>query len=75
MAISVDNNLEKLKQFVEKNNIQYKVLFDKETVIARLYGVMGVPAHFVVDKEGNGYFYGPDISSAMSMVDLLLQNN
>ena len=75
LAISVDDNLEKLKKFVEKNKIQYKILFDKETEIARLYGVMGVPAHFVVDKEGNGYFYGPDINAAMSMVEWLLQNN
>ncbi len=74
-AISVDDNMEKLKKFVEKNKIQYNVLFDKETEIAMLYGVMGVPAHFVVDKKGNGYFYGPDIGSAMSMVDWLLQNN
>ncbi len=75
LAISVDDNLEKLKKFVEKNKIQYKVLFDKETAIARLYGVMGVPAHFVVDKKGNGYFYGPDINTAMLMVEWLLQNN
>ena len=74
-AISVDNNPEKLKKFVEKNKIQYNVLLDKDTKIAMLYGVMGVPAHFVVDKNGIGYFYGPDIGTAMSMVDWLLQNN
>ncbi|HDY90234.1 MAG TPA: TlpA family protein disulfide reductase [bacterium] len=75
IAISVDDNLEKLKKFVEKNEIKYKVLFDKETDIARLYGVMGIPAHYVVDKDGNGQFFGPGIGSAMSKVDLLLQNN
>ena len=75
LALSVDENPEKLKEFVTKNNIEYKVLFDKGTEIARLYGVLGIPAHFVVDTEGNGYSYGPNIDSAMAQADIFLRNN
>ena len=75
LALNVGENPEKLKEFVEKNNIDYKVLYDKDTEIARLYGVLGIPAHFVVDTEGNGYFYGEFIDSAMAKTDTFLNIN
>ena len=72
LALSVDKNVEKLKEFVSENGIFYDVLFDKGAETARSYGAVGIPAHYVVDSEGNGYFFGPDIDSAMEKADALL---
>ena len=74
LALSVDNNPEKLKEFVNDNNISYKVLFDKGTETAQQYGVLGIPAHFIVDIDGNGYFFGADIDAAMEKAEILLKN-
>ncbi len=74
LALSVDKNKENLKEFVDANDITYTVLFDKGTKTAQLYGVVGIPAHYIVDMEGNSYFFGPDIDSAMKKADMVLND-
>ncbi|WP_437917891.1 redoxin domain-containing protein [Sphingobacterium sp. LRF_L2] len=45
--------------FIEKNNFPFEVLYDDQKdaetgqVMAAKYGVQGIPAKFVIDKEGN----------------------
>ncbi|WP_437918084.1 TlpA family protein disulfide reductase [Sphingobacterium sp. LRF_L2] len=45
--------------FIEKNNYPFEVLYDDQKdaetgqVMAAKYGVQGIPAKFVIDKEGN----------------------
>ena len=63
--------IEPYKDSVDVNTID----ITKDVQKAIENGVMGIPAHFVVDIEGNGYFHGSDITSAMKRVEDLLQNN
>ena len=75
LTISLDRNLERLKRFVRKNNIPYPVLFDKDTIVAHLYGIRGIPAHFVIDKDGYFYFFGPDINKALLKIKEILSRS
>lgn len=49
----------KVPAFIEKNNYSFEVLYDDQKdsetgeVLAAKYGVRGIPAKFVIDKEGN----------------------
>ncbi|MFC1552392.1 peroxiredoxin family protein [Candidatus Latescibacterota bacterium] len=75
LSISVDNKPDKLNKFIEENGIEYSVLYDKDTLIAKSYGVVGIPANFIVDPDGNGYFFGPNIESAMAKAESLMMSN
>ncbi len=66
LAISVDKGAEAdsaVRNFVKEQKLAYPVLQDDGTV-SRSYGVMSIPAIFVVDKEGkmvkrhNGFIPG-----------------
>jgi peroxiredoxin len=74
LSVSVDNKPDKLKEFAKENGIEYSVLFDEGTVIAKSYGVVGIPANYVIDPDGNGYYYGQNIEDAMKKVDSYLNN-
>ncbi|MBD1421194.1 TlpA family protein disulfide reductase [Sphingobacterium chuzhouense] len=53
------NYKDKVAAFIEKNKYPFEVLFDdqkdEETgeIMAGKYGVQGIPAKFIIDKEGN----------------------
>lgn len=53
------NYKENVAAFIEKNNYPFEVLFDDQKdaetgeVMATKYGVNGIPAKFIIDKEGN----------------------
>ncbi len=72
LALSVDDNADKLKDFTDENGIVYTVLYDEGTEIAKSYEVVGIPAHFVVDSDGNRFFYGPNIDNALGKIESLL---
>lgn len=38
--------------FVERNNMTFPNIYDAEALLARVYGVDGVPAYVFLDKEG-----------------------
>ncbi|NGM66815.1 TlpA disulfide reductase family protein [Sphingobacterium sp. SGR-19] len=48
-----------VKAFIEKNSYPFEVLYDDQKdaetgeVLAAKYGVRGIPAKFIIDKEGN----------------------
>lgn len=73
LALSVDDNPEKLKKFAAENGIEYTILSDSDTSIATSYGVVGIPAHFVIDSEGNKYFFGPNIDKAYAKIETILK--
>lgn len=54
LAIDVGYNdsVRKVRLFQEQYQLPYKILFDETGEISRKYGVIGVPSHFVLDKEG-----------------------
>ncbi len=50
--IAVNDPLRRVMAFQEKNRLPYPILYDKEGITSRLYGVTGVPVSVVIDREG-----------------------
>ena len=54
LAIDVGYNdsLPKVRQFQERYQLPYKIIFDESAGLALKYGVIGVPTHIIVNREG-----------------------
>jgi peroxiredoxin len=52
LAINIQESKEKVKSFVNKNEIKYTVLLDDGT-IAKKYNIYGIPTNIIIDKKGN----------------------
>jgi peroxiredoxin len=53
-----DNNADAMKQFAQKHNIDYPVLTDTDTSVAKMYGAKTTPHMFIIDKAGNLAYSG-----------------
>ena len=53
LAIDIQESKEKLKPFIEKKDIKYKILIDPDGGVATSYKVEGIPENIVIDKKGN----------------------
>jgi thiol-disulfide isomerase/thioredoxin len=51
-AVNQQEEPEKIKAFLEKQNLKVKVALDKDMKAAQLYSVQGIPRIIVIDKEG-----------------------
>ncbi len=51
-SISVDDNPDKVVDFVAAKGIKHRQLFSGESQVDRRYGVRGIPTFVVIDKEG-----------------------
>ena len=52
LAINVRQDRDTAQKFISKLNISYDTLLDVEGEVARLYGVMGLPTTFFVERDG-----------------------
>ena len=52
IAVSTDSSITSPKEFVSKNDIQFKVLYDDARATARLYKVFSMPTTFLIDRRG-----------------------
>ena len=77
LAINLDENPKDATDFVNKLNVTYKILADKEGVIPESFGVNAMPTSYVIDKTGviryvhNGYKEG-DVSKIKNEIEKLL---
>jgi peroxiredoxin len=52
LAISLDEDQEAAESAAKQMKLPFPVLFDAHQKVAKLYGVFGIPALFIVDKNG-----------------------
>ncbi len=52
LAIAVQDTEEDAKKFIEEHGLTLPTGLDREQSVAELYGVMGVPTTFIIDREG-----------------------
>ena len=52
VMINIDDKKSKAKQFIDKKNYTFPVYFAASTLIPKVYSTKGIPATFVIDKEG-----------------------
>jgi peroxiredoxin len=51
--IDIEEPKNKVSLFAEKFGVPYKMLLDEKGDVARKYGIVGIPAMVLVDKDGN----------------------
>jgi thiol-disulfide isomerase/thioredoxin len=51
--INVEGNLKKVEKFLSRKEFDFPVYFINTTGIPKVYDTSGIPATFVLDKEGN----------------------
>ena len=49
----VDNKIENAKEFMKKKNYSFYVLMDNDNKMSNDFDVNGIPAKFIIDKNGN----------------------
>ncbi len=52
LAINIMEDPDAVRAFVQKLGLSFEVLLDPEGEVMRRYGVMGLPATFMVDRQG-----------------------
>jgi len=52
LAINVEEPKYKVEKYVRRYNLGLEVLLDSDSLVTRDYGLMGVPAYFVINKSG-----------------------
>jgi cytochrome c biogenesis protein CcmG/thiol:disulfide interchange protein DsbE len=52
-AINIEQSRETAEAFIADLGLSYEVLLDKQGSVARSFGVMGLPAAYVIDRQGN----------------------
>ena len=60
VAVSTDRSISQVKDFLEKNKVDFPVLFDENRTAAKLYRVFSMPTTFLIDRNGTVIekFYG-----------------
>lgn len=53
VGISLDEDIDTVKRFVKRENIQYPILFGADSDVAFRYGVRGIPTTYLLDGGGN----------------------
>ena len=56
VAINVDESADKVQRFIGTYPLSYRVLLDTDAKVAQAYGILGVPAYFLINKEGRIVF-------------------
>lgn len=52
LAINVRQDRNTAQQFMDKLSVSYPAVLDSEGEVARVYGVMGLPTTFLVNRQG-----------------------
>jgi len=52
LAVDIGENRKKAASFATAQGINYTVLLDTENRVAEQYGIMGIPANVLIDKDG-----------------------
>ena len=50
--VGVNDSVQKVRKLQERTQMPYRIIFDQSGYVAQQYGVMGIPTHVVVGKDG-----------------------
>ncbi len=53
IGVSLDGDEIKLRNYLEKNDIPWRQVFNRTSPIAQQYGIRAIPAPWLIDREGN----------------------
>ena len=55
-VVNVEEPADKVQRFIQSHPFSYRVLLDRDAKVAQVYGVLGVPTYFFINKEGRIVF-------------------
>jgi peroxiredoxin len=67
----VNDSMEKTERYIKAFHVSYPIVFDKDSVITKSFGVSGVPTVFLIDKTGTIKYRGNIVPD--NIVDMLEQ--
>ena len=50
--VGVNDSVQKVRKLQERSKMPYRIIFDESGYVASQYGIMGIPTHIVVGKDG-----------------------
>lgn len=53
LAVSVDNEMENAKSFVQKYDLKLETLWDRDKKVTKLYDPETMPSSYLIDRNGN----------------------
>ncbi len=56
LSINAGEDPNTVQNFVENNNLAYRVLLDRDNHVSTLYGLIGVPTYILINKQGEIVF-------------------
>lgn len=56
LMINTRESRENVEPYIRHNNFSFSVLLDSEGAASQKYSVFGIPAAFLIDKEGKAAF-------------------
>jgi len=59
---------EKVKNFIETYEMSYRNLYDQGSQVTLLYGVVGVPTHFIIDRKGIIIYRGTHLPENLDQI-------
>jgi len=63
LAIDIKESAQTVREYEEKEKINFTILLDEDGAIAKKYQIDGTPYHFLIDKEGKIVAIWPSYSS------------
>ena len=60
ISVSTDRSINDIADFLQKNKVDFPILFDADRSVAKQYRVFSMPTTFLIDKNGKivEKFYG-----------------
>jgi len=52
ILVDLQETAQQVKSYMDKNKIDYEVFFDEDQSLAEIYGIVGVPTFFFINKDG-----------------------
>jgi len=71
LAVDVQESSDTVNSFLSTNNINLKVLMDKDGSVTQTYGITGYPTTFIINKDGTVYTYIPGATNKETLQEIL----
>lgn len=71
LAINVQEDMDKVKKYVEDSNLTLRVLMDYDGAVASMFPVEGFPTTFILNSDGTPYGYIPGKTDEKTLLDII----
>jgi peroxiredoxin len=59
--VGINERIEKIKKYVKEKNLNFTIIYDRDTNITRSFGVIGTPTNIIIDRKGVIRYMGVEV--------------